>query len=221
MISQILRELIAAGLQGESLVAAVERIEQAQPKAMDATAERRRAKDRERYYLRKRQKPPTPPTPPKSTETEEVSLSSSLLSSSISTTKQQEKKEERKKERARKIPVPPDWRPNEAHYTKAANIGMPVDLMLAKADDMRNWAKSKAVIRADWDATFFGFLRPRDSSNGHGGTPRPGSKEDTRERTVNALRALDPFPREDEPRPSESSGSPVFGLVPVVKLARS
>ena len=158
MIAQILRELIAAGLQGESLVAAVERIEQAQPKALDATAERRRAKDRERYYLRRG--PPNTPTPPKSTETtviEEVSLSSSLLSYEKSTSN----KEVSKKERAKKNQLPDSWQPKPAHYLKA-----PASFVNRKAEDMRNWARSKAIVRADWDATFHGFLRPKETLNG-------------------------------------------------------
>ena len=158
MIAAILKELIAAGLQGESLVAAVERIEQAQPKAIDATAERRRAKDRERYILRR---------PPKSAETTETTeMKKVSLSSSTSLENSTSKQQESKKERARKSLLSEDWKPKPSHYAKAAKIGMPADLMLMKADDMRNWAKSKAIMRADWDATFHGFLRPREKTNG-------------------------------------------------------
>ena len=48
IISAALRELIAAGLEGEDLIAAVERIEAAVPNSVDEAAERRRSKDRER-----------------------------------------------------------------------------------------------------------------------------------------------------------------------------
>ncbi len=164
MIAEILKELIAAGLQGESLVAAVERIEQAQPKAIDATAERRRAKDRARYRERIGI-PPKPPFPPKTTETTEdgkVSLSSST------TLENQTNTEVRKKERARKSLLPDDWQPKPQHYAKAETQNQPRFHVEQKAEDMRNWARSKAIMRADWDATFFGFLRPpeRGARNG-------------------------------------------------------
>jgi hypothetical protein len=144
------------------LVAAVERIEQAQPKAVDATAERRRAKDRDRYHLRK---------PPKSTETTETvetaenqnSALSSLLSSSETTTSD---KKVSKKERARKSLLPDAWRPSTAHYLKAAKQKQSETFVDGKAEDMRNWAKSKAIMRADWDATFYGFLKPQEATNG-------------------------------------------------------
>lgn len=101
--------------------------------------------------------------------TSQVSLSSST-SSLLPTSKIEESKKERAV-RSRKSALPDDWKPNEAHYAKAAKFGMPADLMLIKADDMRNWAKSKAIIRADWDATFHGFLRPKEGqSNGFGGS---------------------------------------------------
>ncbi len=56
--SAIIKELIAAGISGDALVAAVERIESAQPiarPAIDAQAERRRATDRERASSRRRE----------------------------------------------------------------------------------------------------------------------------------------------------------------------
>jgi hypothetical protein len=161
MIAEILRELIAAGLQGESLVAAVERIEQAQPKATDATAERRRAKDRERYHLRKPQKTPTPP---KSTEIVEMALSST--SSVVSDTKILESK----KERVRKSQLPADWVPKPRHYEKAKKFKHPDGFVDLKADAMRSWAASKAVMRANWDATFDGFLEPKEGTNGQRGS---------------------------------------------------
>jgi len=170
MIAQILRELIAAGLQGESLVAAVERIEQAQPKAVDATAERRRAKDRERHRLR---------NPPKSTETAESTVStephnealSSLLTSSENTSIKQESKKERATA-PRKIAIPDDWTPKPVHYAKAAEFQYPEKFVDQQAHAMRNWAKSKGIRRVDWDATFHGFIKPKENNHGFGG-PRP------------------------------------------------
>jgi hypothetical protein len=164
MIAEIIRELIAAGLQGESLVAAVERIEQAQPKVVDTTAENRRAKDRER----KRRARGSPLASAESAESTDVCGSPQtgsflLTSSSESVTKQQESKKERKSQRARKSLLPDDWQPNQHHQAKAAKNGHDLN---DKADALRSWAKSKAVMRADWDATFDGFLRPKEATNG-------------------------------------------------------
>jgi len=159
VIAEILKELIAAGLQGESLIAAVERIEQAQPKAIDATAERRRAKDRERYHLRKPQKTPTPP---KSTET---ALSST---SSVETIVS---KVESKKERARKSLLPATWLPKPSHYELAKKYGKSPEYVDLKAEELRDWAVGKGVMRADWDRTLNTFIRPKEGqSNGHGGS---------------------------------------------------
>lgn len=48
LIATVLRELMAAGLTGDALIEAVARVEASIPSAVDAQAERRRAKDRER-----------------------------------------------------------------------------------------------------------------------------------------------------------------------------
>ena len=52
MIAAVLRELMAAGIEGEALIAAIARIEAETPSAKDEQAERRRAKDRQRKRLR-------------------------------------------------------------------------------------------------------------------------------------------------------------------------
>ena len=71
-LAPVIAELIAAGLSGDALVAAVARIEAAQAPVIDVQAERRRAADRERKRLRKsaesaevENKKEIPPTPPK------------------------------------------------------------------------------------------------------------------------------------------------------------
>jgi hypothetical protein len=183
LISQILKELIAAGLQGEALIAAIERIEQAQPEPIDAAADRRRAKDRERKRLQRGTPAPSSPRksaeirglhgiPRKSAETRKEALSS-LLSALSSNTKQTESKEVSKKERARKTQLPADWKPKPSHYDMAEKYKQPYSFVDQKADDLRDWAIGKGIIRADWDRTFNGFLKPKEGRfNGHGG-PRP------------------------------------------------
>lgn len=64
-----------------------------------------------------------------------------------------------KKVRAAKIPCPPDWQPNEHHFEKAKELHIPESAVLSKAEDMRLWAASTGANKADWDATFHGFLR--------------------------------------------------------------
>lgn len=75
----------------------------------------------------------------------------------------QTKEEERKKVRGvrGKHLLPDDWGPKLSHFAKGTR-----PFVERKADDMRDWAKSKAVMRADWDATFNGFLR-RDGKTEH------------------------------------------------------
>ena len=93
----------------------------------------------------------------------------SLLSSSESITK----KEESKKERARKCQLPADWKPKPSHYDLAEKHKQPDSFVDQKADDLRDWALGKGIMRSDWDRTFNGFLKPKEGAfNGHGG-PRP------------------------------------------------
>lgn len=108
------------------------------------------------------------------------SLSSSTTSENIEETKGS------KKVRAsapRKTKLPDDWAPNEAHFEKAKQRGLSFAYVNQKADDMRNWAKGKGILRADWDATFHGFIRPRETTgtNGHAavktGTPWQNRKD--------------------------------------------
>ena len=91
------------------------------------------------------------------------------LSSSKLLEREDKKEKERKKERktrararAHRTLLADDWSPKPAHYAKGERA-----FIERKAEDMRNWAKSKGVMRVDWDATFHGFLRPRESKQGH------------------------------------------------------
>jgi len=147
-----LRAMAAAGATVDVILAAVE----AELVAEGERVQARRAKDAERQRRHRHAD---------STESRPVTRSHSdgavSLSSLTSNSKNTESKEVRKKERARKSLLPDDWQPKPTHYAKASAAY--VD---GKAEDMRNWAKSKAIMRADWDATFHGFLRPREVSRG-------------------------------------------------------
>ena len=154
-----LRAMAAAGASVEVILAAVE----AELMAEGVRVQARRAKDAERQ--RRRRHVDSDNVAPCHTESRGVTRTprdenvSFLLSSSSENSTS--KKEVRKKERARKTLLPDDWLPNPKHYAKGSR-----SYIDQKADDMRNWAKSKAIMRADWDATFHGFLRPREGFGG-------------------------------------------------------
>lgn len=111
---------------------------------VDEVAERRREYDRNR----KRNKP-KPPVESGGIPVESGGNSEKALTHKIID----------KKVRARKIPCPVEWQPTESHFAKAAAKNIPRSAVLEKAEDMRVWAKSSGALKADWDATFDGFLR--------------------------------------------------------------
>jgi hypothetical protein len=86
---------------------------------------------------------------------------------------------ESKKVRARRkssVTLRDDWRPSDSHFAAAARMNIPVAKVYVKADDMRLWAKSNDARKADWDATFHGFLR-RDADKLSAGMPLPATAE--------------------------------------------
>jgi hypothetical protein len=197
----ILRAMVAAGAPVEAILAAVE----ADQKAEGERVQARREKDAERQRCYRLSHPVT-----RSHSDSDVSLSS-LLSSTESTTK----KVESKKERARKSLLPATWRPNEAHYAKAAKLGIPADAMLMKVDDLRNWAASKAIMRADWDATFHGFLRPK--ANGASNGQHRETLDDRAGRLIDRAQELEfeaGVGREDDPFGGPASGALIDPRLP-------
>jgi hypothetical protein len=107
---------------------------------VDEVAEKRRAYDRER----KRNERNSGGSPVESGGSPESALTP--------------KKDILKKVSKRK-PIPPDWKPSEVHFAKAAEMNIPRSAVEAKAEDMRIWAGSSGAVKADWDLTFHGFLR--------------------------------------------------------------
>lgn len=129
--------------------------------------------------------------------------------------------EGRKPKRRQAIALPENWQPNTNHFSAGRKLGLSDERLSTKADDLRIWARANDIRKADWDATFHGFLRREadqklPSRNG-GAAPRPGSKEDTRERTVLTLRSLDPLPEPDEPEGSQGASAEIPRLLPFVK----
>ena len=168
----ILRALVAAGAPVEAILSAIE-IDQ---RSEIARVQARRLGDTERQRRKRHAESSGQTVTPRDSADTDAALSFLLPVSSSSKPLQTEKKEEeRKKERgARRMQIllPEDWEPKPSHYA-AAERGF----VERKAQDMRHWAKSKAVVRADWDATFHGFLRPSDRLKGANGHGRPNLEE--------------------------------------------
>jgi hypothetical protein len=159
-VSELVARLIAAGtppdvaacVVAEAFAEGVSSVDVRRHSA-DETAERRRAKDRDRKRLLRGNPQTSADIPRKSADTP-LTLSSSP--------QEQISIKEGKKVRARKraaSELSADWQPSESHFTAAASLNISRDGVLNKAEDMRLWAKSTGAMKVDWEATFHGFLR--------------------------------------------------------------
>lgn len=146
----ILRAMAAAGAPVEVILAAIE-VDQ---RSEIARVQARRLADAERQRL-SRMSHGQAVTPRDTADTNEALTSFLPSSKPIETNKKEEKKKVRGG-RVGKHLLPDDWTPKPVHYAKAER-----EFVEQKADDLRNWAKSKGIMRIDWDATFHGFLKPR------------------------------------------------------------
>jgi hypothetical protein len=159
-----LRAMAAAGASVDVILAAVEAALLAEGARVEAS--KRQNADRQQRWRDRHNVTSRPVT--LHNVTSQMALTS-LLSSSESITK----KVESKKERARKCQLPADWKPKPSHYDLAEKYKQPDSFVDRKADDLRDWALGKGIMRSDWDRTFNGFLKPKEGAfNGHGG-PRP------------------------------------------------
>ncbi len=171
--SAIIKELIAAGISGDALVAAVERIESAdrpQTSVLDGQAERRRARDRERAKVRRQSADSAdsgsldkekPPTPLRETN---PSLSSSLRS------------EERKtnasvRTRARATRIPEGFSPD---LLVAEELGLSGAAAFAEAANFVDYwrAKPTNAAKLDWPATWRVWCRKAANQQSGQGPPR-------------------------------------------------
>lgn len=116
-----------------------------------------------------------------------------------------------------------DWEPDPKGMKYAADRGLRLVEIEIEITKFRNYwinRTDRDAAKPRWDLCWQNWiLNVRSGSNGV--APRPGSKDDTRERTVNALRSLDPFPRADDARRGEGAGAPISGQLSLVKFARS
>jgi hypothetical protein len=179
MIASFVSRLIAAGtppevaatVVAEAFAAGVLSADCPQT-SVDETAERRRAKDRDRKRLNRG-------CPQKSADVggnPQKSADTLLNLSSLSSLRGDQEKKESKKLRSRGQLLSADFQPKPAHYEAAKRLGYPnpEQAVAEKFEDMRLWAESKGVMRPGWDATLHGFLR-RDAYKATRGTPN-GSK---------------------------------------------
>lgn len=203
-----LRALMAAGVTGDALVTVVEHIDADMQPVRSLGAERQ-ARYRARIKARDvtsdaTQSDVTPPqeapetkvspTPPLKTQPQEYPPSPPTGAQTPTRSKAKPLR-----------PLPEDWAPSSEQRARWKARGATDALLDSSAEDMRTWANGKGVTRADWAATFDGFVK-RDLAEG--GRPRPASgRGPPRAEPRNPfLEALERIPDDDSP--SSSSNDP-------------
>jgi hypothetical protein len=144
MIGELVSRLIAAGtppeLAAQVVCEAYAEGGNVRRHSADETAERRRAKDRDRKQKEREIRR-------QSTESADSADGALILT-----------KSNNKRVRA-KHPLSADWKPTEKHFEAAEKLHIPRSAVETKAEDLRIWAGSSGALKADWDLTFHGFLR--------------------------------------------------------------
>ena len=162
---------------------------------VDETAERRRAKDRDRKRLLRG-------LPQTSADIGGLPQTALTLSSSTNSVVKKEKKE-----RARKQPLSADFRPKESHFEAAAKFGKPPQFVRDKFEDMRIWALSKGELRDNWDMTLHGFIRRDAKKEGPNG--QPGNIIQAADHLVSTIRSFDAGPGDPDEIRSGAGAAPV------------
>lgn len=123
-----------------------------------------------------------------------------------------------RKRAARGSLIPEDWALSEDDRVVARSFNWTEAKIDLEAARFKDHSKANGRLHKDISAAWRNWVRsPFQQTNGSG--PRPGSKEDTRERTVNALDKLRRYVRsnpDDDEAGGRSSGPPI-GLLPFVK----
>ena len=176
-IANMVAEMMDRGADRDVILLAVRTAEEcliaSQPVGRgDASAEKRRAYDRERK--KKKRDDENAASGGKSAEGNSCNIPRKSGGSPVESPRTQETPltltssphiqttEEVKKVRARKpsaVPLPAEWKPNAEHFEKAIQRGIPPAGVESKAEDMRIWAGSTGARKVDWDLTFHGFIR--------------------------------------------------------------
>lgn len=159
MIAAVIKELMAAGVTGDALVAAIERIE-AEGKPRRSAGAERQARWRERHKASRNV------TERNASDASQVTLQAShnvtsnatLSSSSLNL---DEGKKEKEKRRGKTLQ--PEWHPTDSHYRDGELWGLSAADVDGLAEAMRDWAAGNSnrsvAKKADWDATFRGWIR--------------------------------------------------------------
>ena len=121
-----------------------------------------------------------------------------------------------RKRAVRGTPLPDDWALSETDRAFAHSVGWSEAKTELESERFRDHSRSHGRLHKDISAAWRNWVRsPFQQQNG----PRAGSKEDTRERTVNALDKLRRYVRShaDDDRASGEAGGSVVGLLPFAK----
>jgi len=163
-ITDMITEMLKNCIPNEMIIVAVRSMELALSTRLtvDEVAEKRRAWDRE-YRRKRRGIPPDPPDiHPNAPDTGSAAIS-------LSEENSRSMESVVKKEKKRGTKIPPDWKPKQSHYDEGASRNLLPRRVDEIADNMRTWCAANAnrsvTTKADWDATFMGFIR-REPSNG-------------------------------------------------------
>jgi hypothetical protein len=150
LCAAVIRELIAAGLSGDALVSACERIEKAAPAVIDVQAERRRAADRERKASLRNSAESADPLPKVS---EVPHTPPNLPNPSPPKTPLKGVK---------KVPaaiVPEGWEISEAGLQYATDQGMDLNTAVEEQNRFRDNSRSKGVKYLDFEAAWRNWVR--------------------------------------------------------------
>jgi hypothetical protein len=228
----------AAALVARAVIEAVGQSADFRGSTVDNVTERRRAFDRKRKADQRKavadQQKMSAECPRKSAEVRgNAPAILSSLTSSFFESPTEEKKErstdvlstEPRARQKRGARLTDDWEPAEADRQYAASRGLrPADIDTEAVKFRNYWTNrtDKQAAKPRWDRAWVNWiLNIKGSGHSNGTAPRPGSKDDTRERTVNALRSLDPFPYADDAARGESTGPPLSRQLPLAKPPRS
>lgn len=127
-----------------------------------------------------------------------------------------------KRKKNENVTLPDDWMPDREYCKSLGWNDQHTDREAQRFRDSAISKERKYAGARGWAAAWRNWCTSpfQQAPPGLNGTaPRPGSKDDTRERTVNALRSLDPFPRDDDAQRSEGTGPPIPRQLSLVKPA--
>jgi hypothetical protein len=82
--------------------------------------------------------------------------------------------------------LPSDWSPSGQSITKGLSLGFSQTEIASIAETMRDWAASKAARKANWDATFNGFLT-RDARERKTARPSQQARASPHEKLMQAI----------------------------------